>query len=43
MPMTKFLFPTKKTNDNIFKKSMENQLAEVIREKKRKILGIQKL
>ena len=34
--MTKFLFPTKKTNNNIFKTSMQNQLEEVIREKKEK-------
>ena len=34
--MTKFLFPTKKTNDNIFKKYMQNQLEEVIKEKKEK-------
>ena len=34
--MTKFLFPTKKTNNNVFKTSMQNQLEEVIREKKGK-------
>ena len=37
IPITKFLFPTKKNNinDNILKKSMENQLEEVKRKKKK--------
>ena len=35
--MTKFLFSREKNiNDNIFKKSMQNQLEEVIRETKEK-------
>ena len=38
------LIPDKKDkNDNIFRKSMQNQLKEVIKDKKRKILRIQKL
>ena len=35
--MTKFLFPTKNISDNTFKKSIQNQLEEVIREGKEKL------
>ena len=38
------LIPDKKNiNDNIFKKSLQNQLEETIRQKKKKNLRIQKL
>ena len=35
--MTKFLFPTKNISDNTLKKSIQNQLEEVIREGKEKL------
>ena len=36
IPMANILFPTKDINDNIFRKFMQNQPEEVIREKKEK-------